>query len=96
MSHVGLHEVTGRKSRAKTEFSSEDTSCNNTSELPCVISRICGVWSTHTEQIEHGGLRLEDGSSTNRADFDTRHRYGNLKATTQAARLLVVVALKYD
>jgi len=73
MRHVGLNQMTGRESGVQAEFSSKDSSSNNTRQSSCVVTRIRLVGTPDTEQVEHGTLRFKDGSTTNGTDFDRRH-----------------------
>jgi hypothetical protein len=44
---MSLYKMTGRKSRAKTEFSGKNTGCDDTSELSSVVTRVCGMWTSY-------------------------------------------------
>jgi hypothetical protein len=35
--------------------------------------------ATNAEEIEHSGLSFKDSAATDGADFDRRHRHGNLE-----------------
>lgn len=35
--------------------------------------------ASHAEEVEHGGLRLENGAAAKRANFQRRHGYANLE-----------------
>jgi hypothetical protein len=42
------------------------------------------VCTPDAEEVEHGGLGLEDGTATNGADFDGRHGHGDLEVAIYA------------
>jgi hypothetical protein len=86
--HVCLDKVTSSKGCTERQFTGEDTSSNNTCKLASVVARVSRVGATDTEQIEHGRLRLEDCTTTNGTDFDTRHGDRDLKVTTKTDSML--------
>jgi hypothetical protein len=85
---VCLDKVTSSKSCAERQLTGEDTSSNDTCELASVIAGVCRVSATDAEQIEHGRLRLEDCTTTDGANFDTRHGDRDLKVTTKTDNML--------
>lgn len=78
MRHVGLDKVTGRKGGAKTELTRENGGGNDAGELASVLTRGGGVRSADSQEVQHGTLGFEDGTSANSADFDGGHGHGNL------------------
>jgi hypothetical protein len=76
------------KGCAERQFTSKDTSSNNTCELASIVTGVCRVGTTDAEQVEHGGLGLEDCTTTNGAYFDTRHGNRDLKVTTKTDKML--------
>jgi hypothetical protein len=66
------------------QLSCEDTSADDASELAGVVARCFLVSATHAEEVEHGGLRLEDCAAPNGANFDRGHRDGDLKVAIDA------------
>ena len=69
MCHVCLDEVTGAQRTVEREFSSENAGGNDAGELAGVVARGSGVSASDAEEVEHGRLRLEDGTATNGTDF---------------------------
>jgi hypothetical protein len=86
--HVCLDKVTSSKGCAERQFTGEDTSSNDTCELAGVVTGACRVSTADTEQVEHGRLRLEDCTTANGTDFDTRHGDRDLKVTTKTDNML--------
>lgn len=84
VSHVCLHQVTGSEGTAKRQLSSQDTSSNDLRKLACVVARLAHVSATDTKKVKHGGLWLEDGTTTDRTDFNAGHGDGDLKIAVQA------------
>jgi hypothetical protein len=76
------------KGCAERQLTSKNTSSNDTCELTSVVARVCRVSATDAEQIEHGRLRLEDCTTTDGANFNTRHGDRDLKVTTKADKML--------
>lgn len=91
MGHVSPDKVTGSKGTAEAELASQNTSGDDSSQLPSIIARICGVSPSNTKEIEHSALRLEDCPPSNCADFDARHRNADLEVA-----IVTVIALVTD
>lgn len=85
MTHVRLHQVSGREGRAERQFARQDAGGDDARELARVVARLAGVGAAHAEQVEHGGLGLEDGAAAYGADFDARHRDGDVQGAVEAA-----------
>jgi len=68
------------QSRAKREFTSKNTSGDDAGELPSVGAGGGHVSAADAEEVEHGGLGLEDGAAADGADFDRGHGDGDLEA----------------
>lgn len=49
MSHMSLYEMTGRKSRAKTQLSGKDTCSDDAGKLSGVITWVRGMWASDTK-----------------------------------------------
>lgn len=56
--------------RAQTEFTRQYTGSYDACELACVVAGRGLVGATHAEEVEHGGLRREEGAASDCADFD--------------------------
>ena len=82
--HVGLDKVTGREGSAQAELTGENGGGNDTGELASVLTGGSGVSSTDSQEIQHGSLAFEDGTSANGADLDGGHGYSNLKVAVVA------------
>ena len=87
--HMSSDEVASSKGCAERQLTSKNTSSNDTCELTSVVTGACGVSSTDAEQVEHGGLRLENCTTTDSTNFDTRHRDRDLEVTAKTGEMLV-------
>lgn len=67
---MGRDEVPGGEGGAKGEFSSQDTRCDDASQLTRVVAGAGLVCAADAEEVEHGALGLEDSASADGADFD--------------------------
>jgi hypothetical protein len=85
---VGLDQMASSESCTKRQLTGEDTSSDNTCKLASVVTGVCRVGTTNTEQVEHGGLGLENCTTTNGTNFNTRHRDRDLKVTTKTIKML--------
>jgi len=86
--HVGSNKVAGGEGGAERQLTSKNTSGNNTRELTRVVTRVRRVSSADAKKIEHGGLGLEDCTTTDSTNFDTRHRDRDLKVSMKAGQML--------
>jgi hypothetical protein len=90
VSHVCLDQVASSEGGAQAELSGQDGSGDDAGQLAGVLTGGGGVGSANTEQIQHSGLCLKDGTATDGADLNGRHRDGNLKvAIVAVAKSLV-------
>ena len=79
MRHMRLHQMARRQRRTQRQFARKHTSSNDASELARVVAGVSGMGAAHAQQVEHGGLRLEDGAAADGADFDRGHADGDLE-----------------
>jgi hypothetical protein len=86
--HVGLDQMTSSESCTKRELTGKNTSSNNTCELASIVTGVCRMGTTDAKQVEHGGLGLENCTTTNGTNFDTRHRDRDLEVTTKTIEML--------
>lgn len=84
MAHMRLHEVARGQRGAQGEFAREHAGGDDAGELACVVAWVRGVGAAHAEEVEHGGLGLEDGAAADRADFDAGHGDGDLEGAVVA------------
>lgn len=70
MAHVGLDKMTGGEGRAEGQFPGEHGGGDNARELARVVAGIYARGPAHAEEVEHSGLRLEDGPAADCADFN--------------------------
>jgi hypothetical protein len=70
MRHMGLDKVARTQGTVQTKFTSEDTRSDYARKLARIIAWRRGMSATNTEEVEHGGLGLEDSAATDCADFD--------------------------
>lgn len=90
MSHVSLDQVTSGESSTETEFTGKDRGSDDPRKLASVVSGVCGVSATNTEEIQHRGLSLKDSATTNGSNLDRRHGDGDLKVSVGAERTMLV------
>lgn len=69
MLHVRSHQVTSSEGTAERQFTSEHSRGNDAGQASGVVSRVCGVRSPDTEDVEHGALRLKNGTTTQSSDL---------------------------
>lgn len=86
MLHVGLDKVACGKSRAERELASQDGGGNYACQTAGILARVRRVGSTDAEHIEHSGLWLEDGATTQGTNFQRGHRDGDLKVSAETGR----------
>lgn len=86
MCHVRLDQMPGREGAAQTELAGQYGSGNDTREALRILAWVRGVGAAHAEEVEHGALGLEDGTTTDGTDFDRRHGDGDLEITIIAAK----------
>ena len=87
MRHMTSDKMTGSESRAEGEFTGKDTGSDDAGEFAGVFTWVCWVGATDAEHIEHGGLRLKNGSATDSADFNGGHRDGDLEVAAETRRV---------
>jgi hypothetical protein len=85
---MSLDQMASSKGCTKRQLTSKDTSSNDTCELTSIVTGVCRVCTTDAEQVEHGGLGLENCTTTNGTNFDTRHRDRDLEVTTKTDKML--------
>lgn len=73
--------MTSGQGRAKGEFASEGGRTDNASETTGVVAGVGGVGAAHAEEIEHGGLWLQDGATAEGADFEGGHGDADLEVS---------------
>jgi hypothetical protein len=67
---MGLYKVTSTQGTIETKFASEDARGNDARKLARVVAGRGGVCAANAEEVEHGGLGLEDSAAADGADFD--------------------------
>ena len=77
-------QMAGRERAAETQLAGQHARRDDASELPSVVARRGGVRAADTEEVEAGGLGLKDGAAADGADFDARHRDGDLEVAFEA------------
>lgn len=88
--HVSPDKMTSGQCGTQTQFSGQDGGTDDARKLTSVISRVGGVGATNTEEIQHGGLSLQDRTAADGADFNRRHGHGDLKVTIGTERKTIV------
>jgi hypothetical protein len=79
MRHMRLHQMARGQGRAQAELTRQHACGNDAGELARVVAGVGGMRASHAEQVEHGGLGLEDGAAADGADFDRGHADGDLE-----------------
>ena len=70
MCHVCLDEVASAESAVEGEFACEDAGGDDAGELAGVVAGGFLVGAADAQEVEHGGLGLEDCAAADCADFD--------------------------
>jgi hypothetical protein len=86
--HVRFDKVARAQGAVEGQFTGQDARGNDARELARVVAGRGLVGAAHAEQVEHGGLGLEDGATANGADFDGRHRDGDLEVAVDAGKFV--------
>lgn len=84
--HVCPDKMTGGERSAQTEFTGENRGCDDSRQLASIFTRGGRVRTANTEHVQHGGLCLQDGTTTNGAHLDGRHGHGDLEVAIVAIR----------
>lgn len=90
---MGSHKVASCESRVERQLTCQYRSSDDTREEPCIVARGSGVCAAYAEQVEHGGLRLEDRTTADGADFNRRHGDGDAEVAIDATNALDYVCL---
>lgn len=83
MCHVRFDQVASAESTAERELSGENGGGDDAGEFTGILTRVCGMRSSDAEHVEHSCLRLQDGATSQGADFYRRHRDTDLEITTK-------------
>jgi len=86
MRHVGLHQMPGCQRRTQGKLTGQYTGGDYARKLLRVAARRGWVWTADAEEVEHGGLRFEDGSAADGANFYAGHRDGDLEGAVEAEK----------
>ncbi len=70
MRHMRFHQMPRRERRAQTQFPRQHSRRHNTGQLLRIGARGRGVRAPDAQEVEHGGLGLEDRAAAYGADFD--------------------------
>lgn len=92
MGHVRLDQVAGSQSTAQRQLTGEDGSTDDACQASRVVAGVGRVGATDTQHVEHGTLRLQDGSSAKSAHLDRWHGDGNLERSTEAGKIVSVLS----
>lgn len=92
--HMRLHQMSRCQRRAETQFPSQDCRAHDPCQFAGVFPRRGGVRAADTEEVEHAGLCFEDGAPADRANFDARHRDGDLQIAAVAGGQVSMVREK--
>jgi hypothetical protein len=86
--HVRFDKVARAQGAVEGQFTGQDARGNDARELARIVAGRGLVGAAHAEQVEHGGLGLEDGAAADGADFDGRHRDGDLEVAVDAGKFV--------
>lgn len=89
--HMRADEMAGSESTAQGQLTSEDGGGDNTGETARVVTRARRVSAADAEEVEHGGLGLEDGAAAESTDFERGHRHGDLEGAAEAGGKTLVI-----
>ena len=79
MNQMSANEVSGGKSTDERQLSGQDGSSDNPGELLSVLSRVSGVSTFDSQQLEHSLLWSKHSATTYGSNFDARHGHGHQK-----------------
>ena len=74
---VRANEVPSSKSAQQRQLPCHYRSSDDTSEPLRVVSWVCRVCASETEQVENSLLGSEDGATTDGSNFNGRHRHSH-------------------
>ena len=84
MRHMRSNQMTRRQRSIQTQFTRQHSRGDDTRELSRVVARAFGVRAAHAQEVEAGGLGLEDGAAADGADFDGGHGDGDVEVAVVA------------
>lgn len=92
MLHVSPDEMARGQGTAERKLACENGCADDAGKTAGVVSRVGGVRASDTKDVEHGALRLEDGTTTKSSDLERGHRDGDLKSSIEAVNVSVCSA----
>jgi hypothetical protein len=84
MLHVSADKVASREGTTKRQFASEDGGGDDAGKALGIGARLGWMRATDTEHVEHGALRVKDGTSTECTDLERGHGDRNLEVPVKA------------
>jgi hypothetical protein len=84
--------MTGSKGSAQTELTGQHGGGNDARQLAGILTGGGWVSTADTQKVQHGSLAFKDGTTTNGADLDGRHRHSDLEVAVVAVMSLVSLA----
>lgn len=84
MRHMGLDQMTGGEGGAEAQFAGKHGGAHDAGQFAGVFAGRGRVGAAHAEEVEHAGLRFQDGAAADGADFDAGHGDGDLEVVVGA------------
>lgn len=79
MRHMRLDQMARGQRRTQRKLTRQHAGSDDAGELARIVAGVGGMGASHAQQVEHGGLGLEDGAAADGADFDRGHADGDLE-----------------
>ena len=89
--HMRTNEMTRGQGAAQRELAGENCSSHNARETARILSGAGRVRPTNTKHVEHGALRLQDGSTAESTNFQRGHGHRDLERSTETVGWLAYV-----
>lgn len=77
MNQVGADEVTGRERTDERQLSGKNRGSDDPGELLGILSRVGGMSTFDSQELEHSLLGSEHSATAHSPDFNARHGNGH-------------------
>lgn len=76
---MALDKLARSQGGAEAQLAGQDRGGDDACQLAGIVTWVFGVSAAQAEEVEHGGLRAEDGATAYCANFDGGHGDGDLE-----------------
>lgn len=91
---MSLDQVASSEGAAERQFACQDSRGNDSGKSAGIVTRVGGMGSPDAEKFQHRALRIQDGAAAESADFQRRHRDGDLERATKTGKMVSMLAEK--